>query len=310
MSDRKVKEKLLKFYYSSNGPAITRSSRTCIVFMVDGRIIHGGLSDRLRGMVSMYKFAKEHNYNFKIYHRYPFALEKYLQINKVDWHIDDNDIVYDLKQAQPVFIESLRHWGCNWTAHRYLCSRIKNDGRQYHVYTNLDLTGNKFNNYFSELFVPAPQLKEQIKLLEQEFGNNYIAMVFRFQQLLGDFKEGNYPILSENEQKILIAKCQTKMEEIRLAHGQTQKVLVTSDSSTFLYTINQMPNYMTIPGRVVHMDYSVNEQANIYLKSFIDLMMLSRAEKIYLLYTDKMFHSGFALRAARISGTVYEEIAF
>ncbi|MBP5441139.1 MAG: hypothetical protein J6Y14_09600, partial [Fibrobacter sp.] len=47
-------------------------SRQTLIFMADGKWMHGGLTDRLRGMTSAYKFAKEHNLDFKIYHTSPF----------------------------------------------------------------------------------------------------------------------------------------------------------------------------------------------------------------------------------------------
>jgi hypothetical protein len=49
-----------------------------LIFMADGKWMHGGLTDRLRGMTSAYKFAIEHNLDFKIYHTSPFLLQEIL----------------------------------------------------------------------------------------------------------------------------------------------------------------------------------------------------------------------------------------
>ena len=45
-----------------------------------------------------------------------------------------------------------------------------------------------------------------------------------------------------------------------------------------------------------------------HLKSFVDLLMLADAEKLYLLVTDDMFHSGFAESASLINNRPYEVI--
>ena len=41
-----------------------------IVIMIDGRFIHGGLSDRLRGIVSIYGYCKQKNIPFYINYTY------------------------------------------------------------------------------------------------------------------------------------------------------------------------------------------------------------------------------------------------
>ena len=56
---------------------------------------------------------------------------------------------------------------------------------------------------------------------------------------------------------------------------QGQKILVTSDSITFLKTIRKQKNYVSIiPGKVVHMNYTSEAEYKVYMESFIDLLML------------------------------------
>lgn len=310
---RKVVEcKLLKYYSdkSENTTSVTNENSTTLIFMVDGRMIHGGLSDRLRGMISIYKYAKEHNYDFKIYHRYPFALEDFYIPSKIDWRIQNQDLKYNLKEAQPVFVESLGYLFENYTINKVLDDQIKADGRQYHIYTNVDLAGKQFNKYFNELFTESPYLHASVINLQGMLPHKYNAMVFRFQQLLGDFSEGHYPTLSKKEQIALIKKCINKVKDIQSKQKDKLPFLITSDSSTFLNEVVKLPNVYIIPGKVVHMDYSISEKENVYLKSFLDLTLLSHAQSVYLLKTGKMYKSGFALRAALIGNSLYKEISF
>ena len=56
------------------------------------------------------------------------------------------------------------------------------------------------------------------------------------------------------------------------------------------------------------MDHTSDASNEVYMKSFVDL--LSKAEKIYLLQTGNMYHSGFAKYASMVEETSYEEIIF
>ena len=47
-------------------------SAPTIICMFDGRMGHGGLADRLHGMVSMFCYAKKHGMDFRIHYVYPF----------------------------------------------------------------------------------------------------------------------------------------------------------------------------------------------------------------------------------------------
>lgn len=311
MSKAKVEKQLMKYYIKQTGlNSGIKNSKTTLVFMIDGRILHGGLSDRLRGIVSTYLYAQEHGYDFKIYHRYPFLLEDFLMPNEVDWHIDDSLMVYDLKYSQPVFVEDLNRTFGHFTEKRVLDSFIKNDGRQYHVYTNIDLSGHCFHHYFKSLFKLSAVLNDTINKEQSLMGKSYISFVFRFQQLLGDFKEGNYPELCDEEKEYLIERSIAKVKSILSDRHEDVDFLVTSDSETFLKRISKEPKCHIISGKVVHMDYTKGEQNNVYMKSFVDLLMLSKSEKIYLMYTHGMHKSGFALRAALLGNVDYEEIKY
>lgn len=133
----------------------------------------------------------------------------------------------------------------------------------------------------------------------------------RFQQLLGDFKEGNFEILSNSKQELLIDKCKNKIIEL-YSNGffNTKMILVTSDSTRFLQVIEKLSFVYTIPGKMEHMDYTQNFDIDVNAKSFIDLYLLSEAKCITLLQTEKMYKSGFPKFAAELGGKPYKEIIF
>lgn len=302
--EHKLKDK----YYSENNELIPLKE-TQIVFMVDGRHTHGGLTDRLRAITTIYHYCKLKGIRFYIHFVYPFDLSLFLEPNIYDWSIKPKEISYNSKQATPAIIFD---WHFNAIFHKPYLNKIvsKNKGKQIHIYSNSNFYKKYYSQDFNELFKLSPILTNRIKLEQEYTKAPYVAMVFRFQQLLGDFKEANYKILPEEEKQILIENCINKVKEIHDKYSY-KTILVTSDSISFLkYISNELPYVHIISGRMVHMDYTKEEDKDVYMKSFIDMIMLSKAEKIYLLKTGDMYHSGFAKYAAMLNNKPYEEILF
>jgi hypothetical protein len=281
-----------------------------IICCIDGKILHGGLTDRIRGIVSAYLFCKENNYIFKIYHIYPFELQVFLVPNKYNWIVDKEQVSYNSVQSYPIYINTHDYYFEQYFQRRYLQSKVKNK-RQYqiHLYTNANFGDKNFSQLFTELFKPSKLLEQELSKQRKRLGKGYFSFVFRFQQLLGDFIEGNFKILSIDKRESLIFKCIEKLDSFHKNYS-TIKFLVTSDSVTFLDIVSKLEYVHIIEGKVVHMDFCIDASLNEYMKSFVDLYMLAESERIYLMKTDEMYHSGFPKRAAMIYNTPYYEIKF
>ena len=302
--------RLLSTYYSSK-----ESSGTFlpgVVMMVDGHTMHGGMSDRLRGIASVYGYCKEHGIPFHIHHVTPFRLEEYLEPARVNWLTSDQEMTFSRTSAQPVILmlhlipSKLHRLYLNWLFRHKDWQR-----KQYHVYSNTLLYDRDYAANFQALFRPATRLEQAVESECKSIGGAYVAMVFRFQQLLGDFSEGDFEVLPADKRKPLIEKCLAKMDEIHKRRESGTKVLVTSDSTTFLTAAQAtFPYVHVIAGKMVHMDYTANADYQTYMKSFVDMLVLARASKIYLLRTGNMYKSGFAYRAAAINNVPYEYIDF
>ena len=143
-------------------------------------------------------------------------------------------------------------------------------------------------------------------------GTDYDAAVFRFQNLLGDFREYHYKsITDQGEAEELICKCLDAIRSLKSEHGD-RPLLVTSDSVTFLKRVSQIEGVHIIPGAIVHIDGDKNavvENAyEIYLKSFLDFYMLSGARQIYRIGTSYMYPSEFPLYAAKLHDIPFKHI--
>lgn len=286
-----------------------------IVVMVDGVHSHGGLGDRLKLILSVYSFCKEHSIPFKIYWTYPFKLERILLPNHFDWRIKESELSFSHYDSKEIclWLEEHDDQGKNYSEQNtaILEKEIGKKHKQFHLYGNIDSATQDYNQLYHELFKPSQYLSERINLCKQQLTKPYEAVTLRFQQLLGDFEEGDFPILPDSEKEDLIRVCKNKITELyNNGYFSTEKILVTSDSPTFLKEIDKLNYVYTIPGRMEHMDFTHNINLEVYAKSFVDLIMLSNAQRITLLKTGLMYRSGFPRFAAEMGSTLFNEIVF
>ncbi len=194
------------------------------------------------------------------------------------------------------------------TLDREVCKSHK---AQIHIYSDCYFAENRFAELFKELFVPVKALQERIDVCTKSIGVEYEAVTLRFQQLLGDFKEGKgkLEVLESDEKDRLIEKCTTKLETLyNGSHFKTKKLLVTSDSVTFLNRVKSLDYVYIIPGKIVHMGFTKDADDFTYMKSFVDLLMLSKAQRVTLLKTGKMYDSGFPQFAALLGNIEFSRI--
>ena len=282
----------------------------------------GGIGDRLRGMVTTYKFCQDLGLPFKIGHYFPFDLRDYLSPNEVDWSIDEEDVCMDLRFSKVVAWGSIpakatgksgketQQWNTSQFKKRIFKASRK--AYQVHVYTNAFLISKgDFSNLFHKLFRPTGTLQHLMQFHDAQIGSSYISVTTRFQNLLGDFNEGDryHELPSEKEKSEYIDKCLNKIAEIHAANEDC-KMLVTSDSQRFLKTASALPYVYTITGDLRHPQSDSHEDKAAYMKSFLDLMMISEAQKVFLLVTGRMFRSGFAMIGAAINMKEYHVIEF
>lgn len=279
-----------------------------VIFMIDGKTIHGGLSDRLRGLLATYSFAKKSGKDFFIYWVYPFKLENYLEPANFDWRIKEGDICRHKKDVKFCFVNSYSH--LNNDENHYF-KLLKTHKPETHVYSNVTLHEEDFAELMKELFKPTKPLESVLKQCREDIGTeNYISITFRFQALLGDLREDKFPTLDNDKEKsYYIERCLTFIHKIKNENKDTTKILVTSDSNTFLSYAKKLGFVYIIPGKVEHMDYGHNNDFDVHLKSFVDLFMIADAQQVYAYSFGKMFgHTRFAKTASLIGNKTFIHI--
>ena len=286
------------------GTAKTKNfNRQTLVFMADGKWMHGGLTDRLRGMASAYKFAAEHNLNFKIFHTSPFLLQEVLQPHEINWIIDESEISRDGAKAKPVLL--YREDFDNDSA---LERQLDATHEQFHLYSCVDTLGEKFPEYFNDLFEPSELLEKELAHYGELLGTNYTSISFRFQNMLGDFKEFTFKELPPAGKKELLNDALKALEKELTQTQASQKILVTADSPTFLEQAAKFPNVVIVKGTSIHIDFNSSKKSADYLKAFTEFFLISKASKakLYRNRKYKTYPSNFPKYAARLGHVPYE----
>lgn len=279
------------------------------IFMVDGRVGHGGMFDRLKGAISVYAISKIHQKDFRIHFSYPFELQKYLEPNKYDWRIDKGDIQYSFPHSRPLFL-----YGECYAPQRLFKNR-KCEAHFYYGYDSLDIinvrygTNYEWGQLYRELFKPTPYLQQYINYYQKDIGSDYIAIHTRFLNLLGDKVETTInPELPSSERMMLMEQIRDKIFGLA-KQNDNMRVMLASDSMTFIdYMKKEMKDVYVIPGTVKHIDTAGHTDDTENLKMFLDYYMISGAKRVCSVLSEGMWPSAFPEYAAKISGSEFERI--
>lgn len=270
-----------------------------------------GLTDRFRGIISIYNECKKRNLVFRIYYTSP-NLTDFLSPNEYDWRISDIDVSYEKKNVGVFYLITYHH-----DIHDKLQLATQNfflgwwlsisKKKQLHFYSNTITGDSNYGSLFKELFKPSPLLQENLNRYLEEIGGkySYISMSFRLINLFGDFEEG---VSLDDKKKIeYLSRC---MRTIQTQHDRypNKKILIATDSSTLLKESSKLSYVFVIPGVIIHTGYAKDATVNNSLKTFIDMYMISYAQTVYLVRDKLMYHSGFPYRASLINGVQYKEI--
>lgn len=303
--EKKYKKQLENYY---NGTEDNADNAVYCVY--EGAIPSGGLADRLKGIIGVYSVAKKKGIPFKLYFKDPFPLEDFFVPNKYDWTSDKvcrnkdkvDIIVLDNTQDSRYQIDKQK---------KYLEKNIIKTEKQTHVYTNASFSYDlNYAELFGELFKPSDRLQAEINRQKDIIGAGYISISCRFLDLLGDFNEtfGYGEALPESEKKHLLNMIDEVVQKLH-TDNPGKKILINSDSVTFLDKYKNTDFAYVIEGNVTHIDAQQSEYSyEKYEKTFLDFMMIANADEIYLIKSSKMHKSGYPFAASKIYNKPFEII--
>ena len=305
---KKAKQiKLLR--YHAKQTSNRRFDRKRIIMCFNGQISHGGLVDRLKGIVSFYEISKVLGYDFFIQFNNPFTLDAFLEPNEVQWEIKPEQVTYNSKTTKLVYV--INDFEVN-----PLEVIKKSKAETFLVYANIDYLNKihpgasakvieaKWRTNFHALFKKSLVLESKLKTVEK---GKYIAFHTRFTTLMGDFEDTTALVLPKNEKEALILQLQKKIQT--LLQNSECKCYGFSDSIQFLKTIKAKENICLVEGKPFHMDnFDANASLEGHLKTILDFFMISESETVYFIKLGKMYHSSFSKYAAIVGNKPFKII--
>ncbi len=305
----KTKIKLIKlvFIYLKNSSFSNSNSKKEIIIIFDGNISHGGLVDRLKGIISFYELAKQCGADFKIYFKSPFDLEVFLIPNQYNWIATANDLKWNPFSTS--FLLLMDNFNFDWNKNILQAKKKK-----IIVYANVDFlpkiynenAAHKWKELFTELFKRTPFLEEQI--LNTKLPNRFISIHTRFTSILGDFQDTTNRVVSETRKNEIILKLINEIDCIKNENNNLP-IVVFSDSIIFLNFVRNNTSHIVLNGNPTHIDVKNDATITSNIKTFIDFFAISNSEKVYLLHTSEMYKSSFSKYAALVSQTIFKEKA-
>jgi len=288
------------------------NKKAVIIIMFDNKMQHGGLLDRIKGIVSTKMIADELQYDFKIYvNKQTFNLFKFLGLKNLNIAAQKEELAYNIWTSKPVsFYNAL-----NVTKEEVL-NLFKNKRKQYHFYCNVDLhkafyptltqeqLNKKWRHYFNQIFCFDDYF---INAKQQLLNSKYITgFHLRFLSLLGDKTEGNN-VLPEHQKAALVQACMQHLQAI-INSSNADKFLIVSDSSVFLKqlknsTLFQANNIIILEGSIAHIDF-VHDEA-VLQKAILDFYLLSQCAIVHQIVGDRMYNSQFCRYAAILGNAQY-----
>lgn len=261
-----------------------------------------GIVDRLNGILTTYHLAKQNKRPFYIVWQQPFELTKYLEPSDLDWRKNPKDVSFIRDEAFAGIMMSDSKSKFFHPIEKFVFKRWFKIKKEFHVNTNCYLYPEKYSKLFKELFKPTKYLEEAVN--KNLPASPYYSYSFRFMQLLGDFKDTYGDILNEEEREHMINRCLQELFYLLKSLPEGYLALVASDSKTFLKRACEAdPRIFCIEGEIIHPHTYFQDpidNPDIYLKTFLDFFLISKAEKVYRLQTGKMHTTGFPKLAAYI----------
>lgn len=273
-----------------------RGFGNAIIAFVDGSILHGGLADRWKGIVSLYAMAKATSREFRILYTFPFDIKEFQVPAIYDWQLREGELSnrvsrISLKRmtADP---DIMLNFPLNKQIHAYANRDwIEEVNAHYH-------TAYTWGELFKELFQPTERVKEALESYQTLLPKSYVAVAFRLQNLFGDFTEYEFQPTTAVRRKEISRLCKSYLKQL---YDKTQKpILVTSDSKYFTQEMANLPFVICTKGQAVHADSVYGAPSDQYLKSFVDFYLLANAQAVYSAGTKEMYPSEFPMYAAKL----------
>jgi hypothetical protein len=283
--------------------SLKRRSSNTIVICVNGWVPHGAWTDRLKGIISAFDYAKSNGFEFKIWYDSPAELSQVLLPNGKDWYADNNS-----EKFNPLF-DKVIYLIDNEDGLSSL-NLLKSSKKKYFLYLNTDSLKDKNNwrSIFNTLFVFDENIKQTFnENLHEDYLN--VAFVFRFIDTFGDYTiRGRKPsdIDKEKLASDYLQKFGVYFRSISNPEKKT-RYYIFSDSDFFTIRLKSMfPDFIVLHDSkrkfITNAGLTKETSVNVLKRTASDFYLLSKCNRINHFVDDKyLYESGFPLHASYLS---------
>tara|TARA_B110000116_G_C16787147_1_gene561567 strand:+ start:1557 stop:2516 length:960 start_codon:yes stop_codon:yes gene_type:complete len=281
-----------------------------LIFYCSDYSSSGGLTDRLKGIISAYQISIITNREFKIIYNQPFKLKKILDENHVKWHMSS-------PKEESKILRNSKHYNLMGRKNNHnfmkLINKIIMDKNDFiAIRINFDyseIINNKFGNlnfewsyYFNKLFKYSKYTNKVLSdYLESNPSEFSVGLHCRFINLMGDNIEKGKE-LSEENRLLLLEKIIKTIQTISLE--SINKILLCSDSNKFLNEILQKDSVkrkiIIAKGKPKHSEKNIVSNLELQ-KIILDFFLLSYCNSVYSITYDGLYPSEFPKYAAKLN---------
>jgi hypothetical protein len=303
-------EHRLKRKYKNNNQELILSGLICIF---DKKFQHGGLVDKIKGIVSGYYLAKIANIDFYIYFSNPQnPLISIINNSIVNVITDKSQLSFSKKYSTPILWYNYMP-----RSYRNILRRLKSKN-QIHFYCNVNILPvfitesttfiDKWSNLFHQIFKIDSFYISKSNFID----NKYIGVHFRFMDLFGDFTDLNFSNYTEEYRSLCLEWCINTLQNL-VNKYKDYKFLIVSDSKYFLDYCNKISfisvnkDRFIIENRQIGHIY-IDQRIEIFEKAVSDFISLSLCNKIFQVRYGKMHNSDFSRYASYVKKVDFELI--
>lgn len=297
--------------YHSRNHSLFHCEKNKIILCVDDYGLNGGLTDRLKAIVSIYHLSRNANIDFKLKFNYPFHLEDYFVLRPHQIIASENDLKWSILNTNFIYIKDDPNKILNIINHFKSKQRSKT-----FIYTNLDClpliygqaqSRDIWAQTFKDLFLFKSILIDKFNfyISKNLNTNKYLIFHARFTTLLNDFPDVTSHNLSNFEKNNILEKVWLSMVAIG-EENKEFKIMIFSDSKVYLnYAIKNIKdqninNLFIYNGEPKHTDRK-NISDNNYEYEFLTFLFMINSNSIYQFIGNGLYKSQFPLYASMIN---------
>jgi hypothetical protein len=296
-------ERQLKKKYNECKPT---TYLTGLIFSIDENFQHGGLVDKMKGIVSAYYLSKIASINFYIFFSDPLnPLINIVNSSVINVITDRKHLSFSNKISSPII-----WYNYSPISKKYILRRLKNN-IQIHFYCNINILP-VFKKDQSEIIFEWSKIYNDIfkKYLTNQINplyinNKYIGIHLRFIDLFGDFSDLKISHYS-NEHKILCLNwCVDKLNDLFNKY-KNFNFLIVSDSKYFLDHCKRLPyvsmnkdKFIINSNNIGHI--YINKDLDTFKKTVSDFISLSLCYKVFQIRYSGMHNSDFSRYASYVN---------